>query len=295
MALNIKQVPSPNHYNGRNGHRVTHITLHIMVGRLSGTDAVFQRPSSQASAHYGIGGTGEIHQYVSEANGSYSDANFSSNNSTSASSMKAVWPVCPLTDACVEGVRTSCARTISRRYGLGKLWHDGLNGNVWLHREIPGTDHYGCPDRAPNGLPVQRVIDRANQLLTNPSSQGETEMSTALVIWDDDSGVGYYWSPETGRVGLSHPDQVVVLKNAGVKEIHSSNKAPWAARADQISQFVQAKTTAYEKAQTAALEAMAKSIGADPNTIADTVRKAVESKLAALDIQITTKDKGTGK
>ena len=120
-------------------------------------------------------------------------------------------------------------------------------------------------------------------------------MSTALVIWDDDSGVGYYWSPETGRVGLSHPDQVVVLKNAGVKEIHSSNKAPWATRADQISQFVQAKTTAYEKAQTAALEAMAKSIGANPNTIADTVRKAVESKLATLDIQITTKDKGTGK
>ena len=116
-------------------------------------------------------------------------------------------------------------------------------------------------------------------------------MSTALVIWDDDSGVGYYWSPETGRVGLSHPDQVVVLK----KEIHSSNKAPWAARADQISDLVQAKTTAYEKAQTAALEAMAKSIGADPNTIADTVRKAVESKLATLDIEITTKDKGTGK
>ena len=112
-------------------------------------------------------------------------------------------------------------------------------------------------------------------------------MSTALVIWDDDSGVGYYWSPETGRVGLSHPDQVVVLKNAGVKEIRSSNKAPWAARADQISQLVQAKTTA--------LEAMAKSIGADPNTIADTVRKAVESKLSTLDIQITTKDKGTGK
>ena len=62
MALNIKQVPSPNHYNGRNGHRVTHITLHIMVGRLAGTDAIFQRPSSQASAHYGIGGTGERSQ-----------------------------------------------------------------------------------------------------------------------------------------------------------------------------------------------------------------------------------------
>lgn len=225
MALNIKQVPSPNHYNGRNGHRVTHITLHIMVGRLAGTDAVFQRPSSQASAHYGIGGTGEIHQYVSEANGSYSDANFSSNNSTISIEHEGGMQGVPMTDACVEASAQLCA-DISRRYGLGKLWHDGLNGNVWLHREIPGTDHYGCPDRAPNGLPVQRVIDRANQLLTNPSSQGETEMSTALVIWDDDSGVGYYWSPETGRVGLSHPDQVVVLKNAGVKEIHSSNKAP---------------------------------------------------------------------
>lgn len=294
MALNIRQVPSPNHYNGRNGHRVTHITLHIMVGTLAGTDAVFQRPSYQASAHYGIGGTGEIHQYVSEANGSYSDANFSSNNSTISIEHEGGMQGVPMTDACVEASAQLCA-DISRRYGLGKLWHDGLNGNVWLHREIPGTDHYGCPDRAPNGLPVQRIIDRANQLLTNPSSQGETEMSTALVIWDDDSGVGYYWSPETGRVGLSHPDQVVVLKNAGVKEIRSSKKAPWAARADQISQLVQAKTTAYEKAQTAALEAMAKSIGADPNTIADTVRKAVESKLSTLDIQITTKDKGTGK
>ena len=137
MALNIKQVPSPNHYNGRNGHRVTHITLHIMVGRLAGTDAVFQRPSSQASAHYGIGGTGEIHQYVSEANGSYSDANFSSNNSTISIEHEGGMAGVPMTDACVEASAQLCA-DISRRYGLGKLWHDGLNGNVWLHRERSG-------------------------------------------------------------------------------------------------------------------------------------------------------------
>lgn len=116
MALNIKQVPSPNHYNGRNGHRVTHITLHIMVGRLAGTDAVFQRPSSQASAHYGIGGTGEIHQYVSEANGSYSDANFSSNNSTISIEHEGGMAGVPMTDACVEASAQLCA-DISRRYG----------------------------------------------------------------------------------------------------------------------------------------------------------------------------------
>ena len=46
-------------------------------------------------------------------------------------------------------------------------------------------------------------------------------------------------------------------------------------------------------AQTATIETLAKSIGADPNTIADTVRKAVETKLATLDIQITTTEKDT--
>ena len=116
-------------------------------------------------------------------------------------------------------------------------------------------------------------------------------MSCALVIWDDDSGVGYYWSPETGRIGLNNPDQVNVLKQAGVKEMHSSSKGPWAVRADQISALVQTKTLAYEKAQTAAIEALAKSVGADPQTIADTVKKAVETKLAELEIKITTSEK----
>ena len=48
---------SPNHYVGRNGYGVTHITLHIMVGYLAGTDSTFASQSSRASAHYGIGAT----------------------------------------------------------------------------------------------------------------------------------------------------------------------------------------------------------------------------------------------
>ena len=72
---------SPNHYSGRSGYQVTHITLHIMVGYLAGTDSTFANSASQASAHYGIGADGTIHQYVSERDGSYSDANYASNNS----------------------------------------------------------------------------------------------------------------------------------------------------------------------------------------------------------------------
>ena len=52
---------SPNHYTGRQGYTVTHITLHIMVGYLAGTDATFANSASQASAHYGIGADGTIH------------------------------------------------------------------------------------------------------------------------------------------------------------------------------------------------------------------------------------------
>ena len=69
---------SPNHYDGRLGLSVNHITLHIMVGRLSGTNLCFQRSSFQAASHYGVGGTGAVYQWVDEVNGSWADANWRS-------------------------------------------------------------------------------------------------------------------------------------------------------------------------------------------------------------------------
>lgn len=163
----ITWIGSPNHYNGRDGYHVDHITLHIMVGRLTGTDVIFQR-AGYASAHYGIGGNGEIHQYVNETDGSWSDANHASNNSTISIEHEGGMPGIPCTQACMDASAALCA-DIARRYGWDHLWHDGLNGNIWLHREVPGTDHAGCPDLAPNGLDVNYVINKANQLLT----QGE--------------------------------------------------------------------------------------------------------------------------
>lgn len=164
----ITWIGSPNHYQGRNGYTITHITLHIMVGHLAGTDSVFTNAGSQASAHYGIGADGSIHQYVSENDGSYSDANYASNNSTISIEHEGGMPEIPCTQACMDASARLCA-DIARRQGWNRLWHDGLNGNIWLHREIPGTDHYGCPDLAPNGLDVNHVINKANELIT----QGE--------------------------------------------------------------------------------------------------------------------------
>lgn len=54
-----------------------------------------------------------------------------------------------------------------------------LKGNVWLHREIPGTDHLSCPDLAPNGLPYKQIIDKANQIL-----EGGTMSNAGDEVWN---------------------------------------------------------------------------------------------------------------
>ncbi len=105
----ITWIGSPNHYNGRNGYTISHITLHIMVGTLAGTDSVFQHAGS-ASAHYGIGSNGEIHQYVNESDGSWSDANYASNNSTISIEHQGGMAGVPCTRACMDASRPPVRR-----------------------------------------------------------------------------------------------------------------------------------------------------------------------------------------
>ena len=243
---------SPNHYTGRQGYGVTHITLHIMVGYLAGTDSTFANSASQASAHYGIGADGTIHQYVSERDGSYSDANYTSNNSCISIEHEggmAQGAVC--TQACIDASARLCA-DIAHRYGWDHLWHDGTRGNIWLHREIPGTDHAGCPDLAPNGLPYQQVIDKANAIL-----KGEN-MSVAEVT------EGLYTAK--GNDGRNLFDGVI--------------QARW-----DIAELKTMLT-----AQTAAIEALSQAMGADPDQIAEAVKHAVADKLDSLHITIKAED-----
>src|SRR6266704_3694410 len=56
-----------NFRSGRNGHVVTAIVIHVMDGSLVGTGSWFNTVGSKVSAHYGIGKSGETHQYVDEA------------------------------------------------------------------------------------------------------------------------------------------------------------------------------------------------------------------------------------
>lgn len=286
---------SPNHYTGRQGYGVTHITLHIMVGYLAGTDSTFANPSSQSSAHYGVGATGEIHQYVAETDGSYSDANYASNCSTISIEHEggmADGAVC--TQACIDASARLCA-DIARRYGWKKLWHDGLRGNVWLHREIPGTDHAACPDLAPNGLPFQQVIDKANNLLEGKEMALTDEDVTKIWTHKLPNGacVRDCLSPAIQDIFAMHDTG---LTNGGWLHKLPNGRPARDIISDATSDVIRVhdtlipQLTAQITALSAAVDAMAKSLGADPDQIAEAVKKAVADKLDSLHITIKAED-----
>ena len=278
----ITWVGSPNHYNGRNGHTISHITLHIMVGTLAGTDSVFQR-TGYASAHYGIGGNGEIHQYVNESDGSWSDANYASNNSTVSIEHEGGMAGVPCTRACMDASARLCA-DIARRQNWDHLWYDGLNGNVWLHREIPGTDHAGCPDLAPNGLDVNYVINKANEILQEGENMTTAQVTEALYTAKGNDGRNIFDSVIQTRNEL---------KDRATEALYTAKGLDGRNIFDSVIQtrydIAALKTTL--TAQTAAIEALSKALGANPADIAATVEKAVKNKLDALEITVSAKGK----
>lgn len=287
---NITWIGSPNHYQGRNGYHITHITLHIMVGHLTGTDSVFSRPNG-ASAHYGIGADGTIHQYVSENDGSWSDANYASNNSTISIEHEGGMNGIPCTQACMDASAKLCA-DIARRQGWTHLQHNGLKGNIWLHREIPGTDHAGCPDRAPNSLDVNYVINKANQLL-----QGENDMS-AEDVWNfNQNGVKMRDrmqgtdtaanATKTELFRLSQWDNKTHASPLGNLVIEQPIQGG-AKLGDRVA-GIDNKTSqliTQVAALTAAVKALSESMGANPDTIAQTIQNAVKAKLDSLHITV---------
>lgn len=286
----VKWIGSPNHYNGRNGYAVTHITLHIMVGHLAGTDSVFLNPGSQASAHYGIGANGSVHQYVSENDGSYSDANFASNNSTISIEHEGGMTDVPCTQACMDASARLCA-DIARRHGWPHLWHDGLNGNIWIHREVPGTDHYGCPDRCVNGLDVDYVINKANQILGGDDMNAEDVWNfkqNGVLMRDRVQGTDAAANAtKTELLRLSRWDEKTHASALGnlVVEQPVQGGAKLGERVASIDSKTSQLVTQVA-ALTEAVKALAAAKGADPDTIAKVVQDAVKAKLESLKITV---------
>ena len=198
------------------------------------------------------------------------------------------------TQTCIDASARLCA-DIARRYGWRKLWHDGLKGNVWLHREIPGTDHAACPDLAPNGLPYQQVIDKANNLLEGQEMALTDE--DIMKIWThklpNGSCVRDCLSPAIQDVFAMHDTG---LTNGGWLHKLPNGRPARDIISDATSDVIRMhdalipQLTTQITALSAAVDAMAKSLGADPDQIAEAVKKAVADKLDSLRIVIKAED-----
>lgn len=71
MAAIWKGAHPRNFSSGRAGYRPEAIVIHIMDGTLVGTDAWFNDAASRVSAHYGVGKSGAVHQYVKEVDSAH--------------------------------------------------------------------------------------------------------------------------------------------------------------------------------------------------------------------------------
>lgn len=77
----VQKSAHPNNIReGRGGKAAECIVVHTMAGTLAGCDSWFANPAAGASAHFGVGRNGEIHQYVAItdtaiANGNEAGAN----------------------------------------------------------------------------------------------------------------------------------------------------------------------------------------------------------------------------
>ncbi len=174
---------------GRMGYRPIAIVVHIMDGFLSGTDAWFNDPRCPASAHYGIGKTGEIHQYVDEADTAWHAGSISKPN----------WTLLK---------RDNQGNSINpNRYTIG-VEHEGKSGEVWTdatyqssawlikdianrwvipidrdhivgHYQIDLDRRSGCPGK---GIDFDKLINLARQLAGQPASYNLINLSGSATV-----------------------------------------------------------------------------------------------------------------
>lgn len=119
----IKWVGSPNFYKGRQGYKVFAIVDHIMCGSIGGTDSWFQNPSSQVSAHYGIGKDGSIHQYVKDEDTAWAVGKVNKPN----------WPLLSQTGGHPNMSTISIEHEGNPQDGLTDLQYQST---LWLHKYL---------------------------------------------------------------------------------------------------------------------------------------------------------------
>ncbi len=145
LAQSFMPAHSNNYSKGRSGYKICKITPHHMAGKLTAKRCgeLFQNPSRQASANYGIGYNGEIICYVDENDRAYTSSNKANDCQAitievANSSTGGDWPI---SDASWNSLVNLCV-DICKRYDF-KLVYDGTpNGSLTRHNMFAAT---ACP------------------------------------------------------------------------------------------------------------------------------------------------------
>lgn len=132
----------------------TSIVLHTMGGTLAGTDSWFSRPTTIASAHYGVGLNGEIHRYVDEEYTSYANGIYDLNQTSitieteDKNKPNDIQRTNEQTMTVAQLVRDICLR-----------WNIPIDRNhIKGHREVNPASRKTCP----GNLPMDEIVKLAN-------------------------------------------------------------------------------------------------------------------------------------
>lgn len=175
--------PSPN-CGGRIG-AIRLGVVHIMTGTLAGTDSWFMNPSAQVSAHFGVGKTGVVHQYldtdtVAWAEMSYNDCAISIEHEGHTGDS--------LTPQQIAADR-ALVQWLNTVHGI-PVAMTTPNGHGWVgHGQLgaAGGDHLECP-----GTPVlaqwPQVLSGASPTPSQPTAPPQPKEVPQMYCTDPESG-----------------------------------------------------------------------------------------------------------
>jgi len=155
-------MPSPHHYNGRNGYTVKWLIIHGTAGGSSAENigAWFQNPDAQSATHYVVGRDGHIVQSVREADGAWgngrieagADSWWSVNPNYVTISIEHVKPSTDNSDVITELQKQASFNLvrdiISRNPGIRKAWATSAGG-ITGHYSISPISRERCPGPYP--------------------------------------------------------------------------------------------------------------------------------------------------
>lgn len=188
LSVVRENIPTTNYDTTRKP--IKYIVIHTMVGTLSGTSATFKNASYIRSAHYGVGLSGEIRQWVSEQHTAFHATNYAVNQASigiehedgyNPSSNKDA-PFKPRPDALYES-SIKLVADICRYYQIPID-----RKHILKHNEIddPRPQYEKVPTQCPGTLDIDRIVEGARNLIEGELSTPTVINKPALTVSDDE-------------------------------------------------------------------------------------------------------------